>query len=88
LLNNSFTNRPKTQSVHSKKATSLKFSTYLIVMSTLGFIPSDYKTKKCLEETDLEIIWKLLSLDASDKKEEKTIKAENLFIFLAALLNI
>jgi len=57
-------------------------------MSTLGFIPSDYKTKKCLEETDLEIIWKLLSLDASDKKEEKTIKAENLFIFLAALLNI
>jgi hypothetical protein len=70
----------------------------------LGFIPQDYKNKRCYEEKDLADIWAMLYFEnatadtdsqtraskrrANIKEEDKTIKAENLFIFLAALLNI
>jgi hypothetical protein len=70
----------------------------------LGFIPQDYKSKRCYEEKDLADIWAMLYFEntstdtdsqtraskrrANIKEEDKTIKAENLFVFLAALLNI
>ncbi len=90
LMNTSFKSTHSKAVAQAPKGTPILFSNYLHVMATLGFIPSDYKSKRCYEEADLAEIWKILYLEPVDSKKtkDKTIKAENLFIFLAALLNI
>ncbi|CDW75339.1 UNKNOWN [Stylonychia lemnae] len=66
------------------RGTPIRYSNYVAALHQLGYL-SDPRKITTAEEIQLQEIWKILG---GVKSKDRTIKAENLFIFLAALLNI
>lgn len=64
-----------------KKGTPLRLKTYIRLMHTLGFI--HVKNRSSSEEEMLTEIWKILG-----GSNDNTVKAENLFVLLAGIMNI
>lgn len=67
-------------------------------MQVLAFMPQKFNVTKSKEDLDLQALWNMLLNDDNENpsnnqkgkssNQVKTIKAENLFIVLSALLNI
>ena len=64
-----------------KKGTPIKLKNYIKLMHVLGFIY--VKSRSSLEEEMLTDCWKLLG-----GTNDNSIKAENLFVVLAGIMNI
>jgi hypothetical protein len=64
-----------------KKGTPIKLKNYIKLMHALGFI--HVKSRSLSEEEMLTDIWKLLG-----GTNENFVKAENLFVVLAGIMNI
>eukprot|EP00347_Sterkiella_histriomuscorum_P022514 403338202 len=68
------------------KGTPIRYTSYMQVMHNLGFLQSP-TPKTAVEEQNLSEIWKMLGGNKVSNRD-RTIKAENLFVILCALLNI
>ena len=64
-----------------KKGTPIKLKNYIKLMHVLGFI--HVNSRSTVEEEMLTDCWKLLG-----GNNENTVKAENLFVVLAGIMNI
>lgn len=67
------------------KGTPIRFTNYMQMMHNMGFL-TDKQAKTVIEEQQIGEIWKMLGGNKATR--DKTIKAENLFVILCALLNI
>lgn len=73
--------RKESGAIALKKGTPLKLNGYIKLMHTLGFISLNWKCND--EEELLTDLWKVMG-----GTNENSIKAENLMVVLAAIMNL